>query len=151
MTDPKTLHKCNHSFCATCIDNAFKYQKKCPICSEVYGLIIGNQPQGHMFTTTTSQKLPGYEKCGTITITYHFDGGVQGQNHPNPGRRYTGTTRSAYLPDNDEGRKVLKLLQKAFEQKLTFTIGRSSTTGIEDSVIWNDIHHKTSLYGGPTR
>lgn len=33
---------------------------------------------------------------------------------------------------------------------MTFTVGRSVTTGKENSVIWNGIHHKTSLDGGPT-
>jgi deltex-like protein len=43
-TEKKTLHKCGHSFCATCIDEVFKHQKKCPVCSQVYGPLIGNQP-----------------------------------------------------------------------------------------------------------
>ena len=32
---------------------------------------------------------------------------MQGPEHPNPGRRYHGTIRTAYLPDNAEGREVL--------------------------------------------
>ena len=51
MTDKKTLHKCGHSFCAVCIDEAFKHLKKCPVCSQVYGPLIGNQPDGKMFVT----------------------------------------------------------------------------------------------------
>ena len=67
------------------------------------------------------------------------------QGHPNPGKRYKGTKRVAYLPDNKEGKEIYELLLKAFNAKLTFTIGRSTTTGQEDVVTWNDIHHKTSL------
>lgn len=41
----------------------------------------------------------------------------------------------------------------AWERKLIFTIGRSNTTGREDVVTWNGIHHKTevgpSSYGYP--
>uniref|UniRef100_A0A8C5ARY2 E3 ubiquitin-protein ligase n=1 Tax=Gadus morhua TaxID=8049 RepID=A0A8C5ARY2_GADMO len=70
--------------------------------------------------------------------------------HPNPGRPYHGTQRSAYLPDNREGREVLRLLQRAFDKKLIFTVGTSRTSGSEDQVTWNDIHHKTSIGGGPT-
>ena len=150
FTKKKTLDKCGHSFCADCIDRAFKHQKKCPVCSQVYGLLIGNQPPGKMSDSAQRMRLPGFESCGTIVIIYTFDGGIQGENHPNPGQRYTGTNRRAYLPDNTEGRKVLKLLRKAFDQKLTFTIGRSSTTGSTNVITWNDIHHKTSLKGGPT-
>ena len=152
FTDKKTLPKCGHSFCAACIDRAFKVQRKCPVCSTVYGLLIGNQPEGEMFVSHQSTKIPGYESCGgSILITYKFQAGVQGANHPNPGKRYSGTTRHGYLPDNREGQKVLKLLRKAFDQKLTFTIGRSSTTGVDNVITWNDIHHKTSITGGPTR
>ena len=68
--------------------------------------------------------------------------------HPNPGMRYHGTSRDAYLPDNDEGRHVLKLLEKSFELRQTFTVGQSRTTGTDNVVTWNDIHHKTSYKGG---
>ena len=46
---------------------------------------------------------------------------------------------------------VLELLRKAFKARLTFTIGKSVTTGHDDCVIWNNIHHKTAIYGGPTQ
>ena len=41
------------------------------------------------------------------------------------GKPYKGTLRKAYLPDDDEGRNVLKLLRKAFEDRLIFTIGKN--------------------------
>ena len=34
---------------------------------------------------------------------------------------------------------------------MTFTVGTSVTTGRKNTVVWNGIHHKTSLFGGPTR
>ena len=151
FTDRETLSKCGHSFCADCIDEAFKYQKKCPVCSQVYGLLIGNQPPGTMYESYRSAYLPVFGLCGTIVITYRFPNGTQGPDHPNPGKPYRGTGTFAYLPDNQEGRKVLKLLKKAFEQKLTFTIARSTATGMDDCVVWNDIPHKTSTMGGPAK
>lgn len=54
-----------------------------------------------------------------------------------------GFPRVCYLPDTEKGRKVLKLLSIAFERRLVFTVGRSVTTGREDVVTWNEIHHKT--------
>ena len=54
--------------------------------------------------------LPGYSGCGSIVISYNIPGGWQGPQHPNPGQRYTGTQRTAYLPDNQEGREVLQVL-----------------------------------------
>ena len=47
--------------------------------------------------------------------------------------------------------KVLKLLRIAWERRLTFTIGTSVTTGATNTVVWNEIHHKTessSNYSG---
>ncbi|XP_028398975.1 uncharacterized protein LOC114522484 [Dendronephthya gigantea] len=150
FTDKKTLSKCGHSFCAACIDRAFQYSKKCPTCGLAYGTLVGNQPPGKMTDYSNSARLPGYDSCGTIVINYAFYGGVQGPEHPNPGQRYQGTQRRAYLPDNEEGRKVLRLLRKAFDQKLTFTIGRSSTSGADNVITWNDIDHKTNISGGAT-
>jgi len=71
--------------------------------------------------------------------------GIQGPEHPNPGRPYyaVGFPRVCYLPDTEKGRKVLRLLSIAFERRLVFTVGRSVTTGREDVVTWNEIHHKT--------
>ncbi|CAB4011023.1 E3 ubiquitin- ligase DTX3L [Paramuricea clavata] len=151
FTDKKTLSKCGHSFCAGCIDKAFKYQKKCPVCSHVYGLLIGNQPPGKMYESYQSMLLPGFGLCGTIVISYRFPNGTQGPDHPNPGKPYPETRQTAYLPNNQEGKKVLNLLKKAFEQKLTFTIGRSTTAGRDNCVVWNDIPHKTLQYGGPAK
>ena len=38
---------------------------------------------------------------------------------------------------------MLKLLRKAWDRKLTFTIGTSVTTGASNTIVWNEIHHKT--------
>jgi deltex-like protein len=151
VTDKKTLNKCGHSFCAGCIDEAFKHQKKCPVCSQVYGPLIGIQPYGRMYDNHRATSLLGFGLWDTIVITYRFPNATQGPDHPNPGKPYTGTTQTAYLPNNQEGKKVLKLLKKAFEQKLTFTIRPLTTTGSDDCVVWNGIPHKTSIFGGPAR
>ncbi|KAJ8322075.1 hypothetical protein KUTeg_000546 [Tegillarca granosa] len=73
------------------------------------------------------------------------------EDHPEPGMAFTGAHRTAYLPKCPKGEKVFKLLQKAFDQKLIFTVGTSQTTGRQNVVTWNDIHHKTRIQGGPAR
>ena len=94
--------------------------------------------------------LPGHDGFNTIKIIYYIPSGVQGPNHPHPGRQFTGDTRYAYLPDSPEGKEVLSLLQRAFEAKLIFTVGRSATSNKANTIIWNnDIHHKTCRDGGP--
>ncbi|XP_036955137.1 probable E3 ubiquitin-protein ligase DTX3 isoform X2 [Acanthopagrus latus] len=72
------------------------------------------------------------------------------EEHPNPGQPYEGASRTAYLPDSPDGRSILILLRQAFDQRLIFTVGRSTTSGRNNIVTWNDIHHKTSTHGGPT-
>ncbi|XP_071771288.1 uncharacterized protein LOC139924207 [Centroberyx gerrardi] len=149
-TEKETL-RCKHSFCRGCLKQAFEYKPVCPTCGELYGALTGTQPQGgKMDVTKDKSSLPGYEKYGTITIHYYIPSGIQKEEHPNPGQRYEGASRTAYLPDSSEGRKVLELLKQAFNQRLVFTVGQSSTTGRNNLVTWNDIHHKTSTHGGPT-
>ncbi|XP_041529181.1 E3 ubiquitin-protein ligase DTX3L isoform X2 [Microtus oregoni] len=114
-----------------------------------YGIQKGNQPKGVMTFSTSRRSLPGYADCGTIEIQYIIESGIQTDEHPNPGKPYIGTQRTAYLPDNQEGRHVLDLLQKAFKNRLIFTVGDSRVSGMSDVVTWNDIHHKTNMFGGP--
>ncbi|KFO83530.1 E3 ubiquitin-protein ligase DTX3L, partial [Buceros rhinoceros silvestris] len=150
FSNKQILRKCNHAFCKSCIDQAMAYKQACPICNTVYGIMKGDQPAGTMSTRTTPSHLPGYPSCGTIVIRYDMRSGIQTINHPNPGRPYGATSRTAYLPDNKEGQEILQLLQRAFKQELIFTVGQSRTTGAQDVITWNDIHHKTNTSGGPT-
>ena len=71
------------------------------------------------------------------------------EDHPNPGVRFSGTVRIAYLPDNSKGNEVCEMLKRAFDARLVFTVGRSITTGMDNVVVWNDIHHKTQTHGQP--
>jgi hypothetical protein len=73
------------------------------------------------------------------------------ETHPNPGMEYKGTRRVAYLPYNATGVQVLHLLEKAFASRQIFTVGQSRTTGRDNTITWNDIHHKTSSNGGPEK
>ncbi|KAM4576517.1 uncharacterized protein PAE49_006593 isoform 1-T2 [Odontesthes bonariensis] len=148
--EKKTL-RCKHSFCKDCLKKAFDYKPVCPICGQLYGILKGIQPDGGtMNITKDNLSLPGYEKYGTIIIHYYIPNGIQKEEHPNPGQAFQGGSRTAYLPDTSEGRAILKLLQRAFDQRLIFTIGQSTTSGRNNMVTWNDIHHKTSTHGGPS-
>eukprot|EP00904_Undaria_pinnatifida_P000983 jgi/Undpi1/10886/HiC_scaffold_3.g01412.m1 len=147
------LSKCQgHYMHRECILRTFRAMgPKCPTCSTMYAALIGTQPDGTMTFSTRApgaKPLSGYETVGTIVINYNFLGGIQSRHHPNPGQAYRGTSRVAYLPNTPEGREVLGLLCACFEQKMTFTVGTSVTTGISNSVIWNGIHHKTATSGG---
>ncbi|XP_041329542.1 E3 ubiquitin-protein ligase DTX3L [Pyrgilauda ruficollis] len=151
IENKEILEKCKHAFCKTCIDMAMSYKQACPVCNTVCGVLTGNQPEGTMSTRKISLSLPGYPNCGTIQIDYDMHGGIQTSSHPNPGQRYGPAYRRAYLPDNKEGREILQLLKRAFRQKLIFTVGQSRTTGEQNVITWNDIHHKTAMQGGPSQ
>ncbi|XP_074968972.1 putative E3 ubiquitin-protein ligase DTX2 isoform X2 [Phalacrocorax aristotelis] len=146
------LTDCQHSFHMLCMLAMYSNGNKdgslqCPSCKTIYGEKTGTQPKGKMEVSTYPQSLPGHKDCGTIQIVYHISRGIQGPEHPNPGMPYTarGFPRYCYLPDNEKGRKVLELLRVAWKRRLIFTVGTSSTTGESNTVVWNEIHHKTEM------
>jgi len=147
------LSECKHIFHKHCLAKCYKGFIICPSCGLIYGTRKGTQPPGTMQISKLppgKAPLSGYENIGTIKINYAFSNGIQSQKHPNPGKHFSGTRRTAYLPDNKEGNDLLKLFKIAFDRKLIFRIGTSVTTGEENTVVWNGIHMKTSLSGGPT-
>ncbi|KAF3856474.1 hypothetical protein F7725_017197 [Dissostichus mawsoni] len=149
FTNKKQL-KCKHEFCEACLEQSkASMGPTCPLCKDVFGMMEGDQPYGKMTTEKKTFHLDGFPGCGTIIINYDIPSGKQTAKHPHPGKYLTACHRTAYLPDNKEGREVLHLLEKAFKQKLIFTVGTSRTSGMDDVVTWNDIHHKTSTSGGP--
>ena len=152
-TEVTTCKHCKQAFCNSCLDEALKHKPYCPTCTVPLRKVTGNQPTGGTMTVNTypRQKLPGYEQYGIIQIHYDIPSGTQGKEHPNPGQPYHGTSRTAYVPNSSEGRKVVRRLRKAFDARLIFTVGTSHTSGATNVVVWNDIHHKTSISGGPTK
>ncbi|XP_062400471.1 uncharacterized protein LOC134091813 isoform X2 [Sardina pilchardus] len=148
FTDKEKL-LCGHAFCKDCLRQSVESMgATCPVCKKVFGKVVGDQPDGTMTHYAQSTRLPGYKHCGSIVINYQIPSGIQSSKHPKPGRSFQGTHRTAYLPDNKEGREVLALLRKAFDQRLIFTVGTSRTSGVDDCVTWNDVHHKTNIHGG---
>ena len=138
------LKNCHdHFFHIECLDLLIgnKESFKCPNCSKIYGILIGDQPNGTMSAHISSNiHCSGYENYDTIVIDYDFPSG----------KGYSGTFRTAFLPNNKEGKEILGLLKVCFDRKLTFTVGTSVTTGRSNTTIWNGVHHKTNLYGGST-
>lgn len=144
------ISTCGHKFHKTCILDAFKHNSKCPVCRQPVGEPHGKSPSGTMtIQLQAHQKCPGFAlSSGVITICYNIPGGTQAQYHENPGQRYGRTSRLAYLPNCLEGRQLLYRLKYAWKHGLTFRVGTSLTTGLQNQVTWTSIHHKTSLHGG---
>lgn len=150
------LKICKHQFHESCLDAMYKQSHnqnkclRCPICKQIHGTLMGDQPRGRMtYRIDPTQSVDGYPGEGVIVITYEIYPGVQGPEHPNPGRGYilNGFPRVAYLPANTKGRMCLQLLEVAFNRRLTFTVGTSSTSGADNCVTWTTIHHKTTTHG----
>lgn len=133
--------ECNHKLCTACYTQLLTRRVtmsgilhtfvKCPFCHAIFGTEIGTCPDMTMSVSTQHIPCDGYNTFSTLVIDY---------SGPN-------IKRTAYLPNNDVGREVLKLLQLAFDRRLCFTVGTSNTTGQENAIVWN-IHHKTATHGG---
>ncbi|XP_025121781.3 E3 ubiquitin-protein ligase DTX4 isoform X1 [Bubalus bubalis] len=146
------LSRCGHVYHVYCLVAMYNNGNKdgslqCPTCKTIYGVKTGTQPPGKMEYHVIPHSLPGHPDCRTIRIIYSIPPGIQGPEHPNPGKSFSarGFPRHCYLPDSEKGRKVLKLLLVAWDRRLIFAIGTSSTTGESDTVIWNEVHHKTEF------
>lgn len=77
-----------------------------------------------------------------LTLNPH----IPQEKHPHPGQPYRGLRLCSYLPDNREGRQVLKLLDKAFNKQLLFTV--ATTQDGADMVTTAFIPLKTQPDGG---
>ena len=135
------FEKCaDHFFHLDCINNMIGTNDfiKCPVCSKIYGKLRGTQPPGTMNVKIMKGTFCDGFNCDTICIDYNFL----------DGSGFSGTSRTAYLPDTKEGIKVLGLLKEAFDRRLLFTVGTSVVSGATNTTVWAGIHHKTSLSGG---
>jgi deltex-like protein len=142
------IQGCDHAYHFKCINDYMKHNVICPTCRAPIGAPQGKSPSGSMSITLNNRDCPGYPNTNTIEITYEIPSGTQRSYQENPDSPFRGTTRTAYLPNNDEGRRLLTRLKYSFLHGLTFRVGTSLTSGAHNVVTWTSIHHKTSLYGG---
>lgn len=110
--------------------------------------LSGFQPDGQMTWAVLHKGLPGFPDDSTLELNFSFPDGKQTEKHPHPGQHYAGRHLNAYLPDNREGRKVLSLLEKAFNQRLLFRIATNKDG--EDVITTASIPLKTQPEGGTT-
>lgn len=147
------LTKCPtyHCFHFDCIASALQSCPRCPNCLVFVSPPCGTQPAGKMSILHHPTPIPGEEGPGMFVLSYYFPHGIQGPEHPEPGRPYTGTSRRAFLPDSPAGCRILQKFMRAWDARLLFTVGSSITTGATNTVVWNGIHHKTNVTGGSSQ
>jgi len=147
--DPVYPGNCGHYFCKSCTKYFIEKTVICPVCKKE-NQFRGNQPVGYMTCRTEARNsLPGYKEFGTIFLTFNFDNGIQGSEHPNPGEPYCGLFCTSYLPNNPAGQEVCSLLRSAFHARLIFTIGNCPATGEKNKIVSNGIELKWNRSGGP--
>jgi hypothetical protein len=152
LTSVICLTSCQHKIHMACVKWSTPEMTtclKCPTCTTISGFLSGDMPtSGASLTYKVIPKgLPGYEDYHAIQITYNMGNGIQDARHPHPGAPYyaIGFPKIAFLPDTELGRLVLRLLEKAFNQHLTFTL--VTNRGARDAMVqWNPaIGHKTEF------
>ncbi|KAG4068484.1 hypothetical protein HA402_004825 [Bradysia odoriphaga] len=137
--------QCGHELCDQCYEQIEITRTtmsgishtfiKCPFCMKTSGTEIGTCPDGTMTTSIVGAPCEGYEKYKTIIVQYTVESSGYQLN------------RMAFLPDNNEGNELLRLLKIAWDRRICFTIGTSATNGQDNALVWN-IHHKTAQNGG---
>lgn len=100
---------CGQQFHVGCLREAAKRKKACPVCRKPFlqETPTGHMPSGRMTVSRDPSPICSGFAPGSIFIRYKFHRGIQQDYHPNPGKHYHGTVRTAYLPDSSEGRDLL--------------------------------------------
>ncbi|XP_034750650.1 uncharacterized protein si:busm1-163l24.3 [Etheostoma cragini] len=132
--------KCGAPMCSKCLDTVHFH---CRVCHEKEQMASGIQ--GKMSYSKLHISVPGYKRDSAIKITYCIPDGIQGEDHPSPGKPFQGGVFEAFLPDCEKTKKLVPRLEEAFKQGLTFTVIGKNTGA---NVTWDCIPHKTTLHGG---
>ena len=114
---------CGHKYHGSCLESWFEQRPSCPTCGQFYGDRMGSMPDGSMSWSWRRAPLAGHT-CYTIVLHFNFQGGTSN------GQIYDGRSQHAYLPNNQEGRKLLAMFQLAFRRRVLFSLTESLTTGV---------------------
>ena len=131
---------CGHQYHVACLESWFEQRPSCPTCGHFYGDRMGSMLDGTMSWSSSKFRLAGHS-CPTLVLHFSFSSGSQG------GQDYDGRSQHAYLPDNEEGKKLLAMFQLAFRRRVLFSLSPSLTTQRLHPTF--AIHLKTSMTGGP--
>ena len=130
------LKACNHVFHVDCIHKAFEFKHQCPVCRILIGSAPqGKSPSGTMTVSSSPICCAGFQ-CDSFVISYIVPAAIQLSYHDNPGHIHSSKVVTAYLPNNEEGKDLLKRLKFSFMHGLSFTVGTSLTTNLADQCTW---------------
>lgn len=119
-----------------------EHSKKCSSCCKTKSaprekIAIGMMPTGIMRVDELPELVCSGHDAGTISISYRFQNTLIGEN-----------SLVTFLPNNEEGRDLLKRLKFAFSRGLTFAFTAPLSNETASSTTWWTIPHKTSLGTG---
>ncbi|WP_067517387.1 hypothetical protein [Endozoicomonas ascidiicola] len=106
--------------------------------SRVESTKITQPEDGGFFVTYPFLHIPGFSGKSAICLSIGFEDGVH------EGKPYKGTNVFGFFPNNEEGKNVLDLLNKAFTKRILFEISPSAITGNDIVKIAGGITLKTS-------
>ena len=144
------MNRCrDHYFHLECLQGQLNSNEylECSTCKVMYGIKTGDQPKGTMSWSLEAFACDGFSSdVKTWVIQYEFPSGI----NPETNEKFHGDGRTGFIPDTEEGRKVLALFVECFRRRLTFTVGFSVVRGRDNCIVWNGVHHKTRTHGGST-
>ena len=146
-----TIRQCTHNFHLECIATWLAEKSTCPVCRLTLFTLTGFQPkhQNSKFEVTEDfAPLSGYPECTTLVLWYHIESGRQNSDMPLPGDVYHGLDLTTFLPNNGEGREVVRLLTIAWNRGLLFRIGLNPRTSRMDQIVPNGFEFKLRKEGG---
>lgn len=137
-------------------ERARDHVQRCPGCRGPFrrrgpsSVIIGTMPSGTMRVDAVPEVTCSGHAPGTLLVTYRLEGGIQKDYHDSPGTPFGPIYREAFLPNDRQGRDLLKRLTFAFYRGLTFVVHSTIRDDGEHmgSIRWGAILHKSSLSPG---
>ncbi|XP_062893270.1 uncharacterized protein LOC134340222 isoform X4 [Mobula hypostoma] len=109
------------------------------LSGKIHHLLTLSSDQSSANSNETKHQLQGSLESADFS-------GSNRESDPNPGEPFKGGEFKAYLPESHEGKKVLQLLQEAFNKGLIFKVVADPPRPAY--VTWNAIPHKTAVTGG---
>ncbi|KAL7857490.1 hypothetical protein SRHO_G00163890 [Serrasalmus rhombeus] len=143
---------CGMNLCSQCLKETHASCKLCPAEAKQDTRGI----KGTMSVRESTITIPGFIRDTTLKIVYDIPDGIQGEGHPCPGAPFKGERFEAFLPHNGDTKRLMPLLEKAFQKGITFTVKArfsedQEKCGGEGRVVWGAIPHKTRIDGGASK